>query len=384
MLQPLRRRLQIRKYETLVDALDLTNVSKLANDHEALNTVIVECENTTHEPSLSSVEFTGNFFHATDAEGKQRLLLACHMLDQQQALLFGRTKTEALPCDDESLPFPQSQASWDGIGSRRQSLADSVSWPVHNLGLSSQPVLQMHDLFQSMHMLGSFFDSRRDAALERTFSRSDDMLHLPIVEHSSRIRLAYHTFMLCDNTPIRSLLAVAGETWVIFEKLASEKEYVSAKIMLRDWATEQEDPHFGLMNNQRQQSSVDALQHALKILELHQSSPRTGVLFQEWAVFLASLVIWAKAYAHAGDGTQYLSPVDNDYRETTPDLFSTIASLSARGANRPIRFDDSIRCLLWCKAKITQTNVAHSCGLVNAALGVLEKLLEKGTHPGWF
>lgn len=325
-------------------------------------------------------DFPGSMFFPTEGECKRRLLVACYMLDQQRALLFGRTRSNAFSGDGANLPFPKSQASWDG-NVEDQSLNELIQWPVHNVEGQHYLDEHVHDIFQSTYIVSSFFDSRKESALGLTFRPGDDLTTLPITEQSPRIQLTYHTFALCENVLMRDLLAVAGETWIMSEKLTREEEYINAQRKIRSWATNRRDSVAGFSGDESQQVQL-AIAHALKILEIHRVQPRTGVLFQEWAAYLASIVIWARAYALSTEHQQFVRPADR--RDSSPARERAVASLLAAGPDHDTSLDEAMNILQWTESKIKGVGSPHNCGLTNIALDVLRKLVAKGAAPGWF
>lgn len=255
-----------------------------------------------------------------------------------------------------------------------------IQWPIHDMEGQQHPSHHAHDIFQSMHMVGSFFDSRRDAAIGFTFGPDDDLTVLPVMEHSPRIQLAYHTFALCENVPIRDLLAVAGETWIMSEKLTREEEYIAAQAKSREWAPRRSASEFGLSDEQPQIQR--AVAHALKVLRIHQVQPKTGLMFQEWSVYLASLVIWARAYALSSESQGY--PPSAERRLSSPASDQAVSSLLTAGPDHDISLSEAMNILDWTRDKIESVDIPHNCGLTNNVLDVLRKLIAKGTAPGWF
>lgn len=333
-------------------------------------------------PGVSAFQddFPRSMFFPTEDECKRRLLSACYMLDQQRALLFGRVRSNAFSGDGASLAFPKSQASWDG-NVHDQHLHELIRWPINNV--EGQHLLDehAHDLFQSMHLVGSFFDTRKEVAMSFAFGPNEDSAVLPIKEQSPRIQLTYHTFSLCENVPMRDLLAVAGESWIMSEKLTREDDYIAAQTKIRSWVTNRRDSVAGL-SDQKPQSVHEAIVHAQKILEIHRMQPKTGMLFQEWAAYLAAVTIWTRAYSLATD--DHLVPRTIERRLSSPGREQFVPSTLAADPEHDTTLDEAMNILGWTKSKIESVDSPHNCGLTNGALDVLRKLLAKGTAAGWF
>lgn len=300
-----------------------------------------------------------------DTESKQRLLLSCYLLEEQCNSLFGRSSDIGFPGLCNNLPFPSRQATWDtptemqhSHSPPRERLADvfrilQCNPPQRNLGA-----------FQSSLMSAWLCDDSNNCV----DSANDSQLLVNAMEQSARARLIYHTAMMCKNTPyLRDLLAVAGESWIMSEKLSTETEFYGAQIEVRKWASG------GYGNSQMIQEAVS---HALKILAIHQQTPKTGLLYQEWAVYLAALVIWAIAYVLSD--RRIAGPA------LTPAALERSVCITIRNGHGAVKeWAEVHNILLWTQMKLQQVDVPHTCGLVSGALDVLGKLVARGSEDGW-
>ncbi|KAK3070889.1 hypothetical protein LTR53_009634, partial [Teratosphaeriaceae sp. CCFEE 6253] len=340
-------------------------------------------------------------FHDSPAQAKckQRLLLACYTLDQQHAMLFGRTRAaSASGLSGLHLPFIRSQTYWDSTPDKHPEL-----WArKHAAGLTpyehvydalcavpsmTAPSDWPHDAFRSMLLLTTLTDRDSDLQACGIDMDTDPSAVLYAIEQSPRMRLAYHTLMLCRHTPVYDLLAVAGESWVLAEKLGSQDQYIGAQLSARDWATgppaasvqlDDEDGEAGLG------SPVQcALYHALRILDIHLKHPKTGLLFQEWAIYLAAVVIWARAYLSDREPRRRAS-APAEARPLPWEVEKSVTATIAAGAAAPVSRAAAKNVLRWTKGKIEHVDVPHNCGLTNSALDVLGKLVMKGEDEGWF
>ncbi|TKA70088.1 hypothetical protein B0A55_08023 [Friedmanniomyces simplex] len=351
-----------------------------------------------------------------EAKCKQRLLLACYVIDQQHAMLFGRQRTDCISSSmsgltGTDLPFVRSQAYWDATPDRHPELwaqkhaagltpYDQVYGPLSAVptmtALSDWP----HDAFRSMLMLTALTDPDNDLQACGIYmdDPTDPSAILFAVEQTPRMRLAYHTLMLCRHTPIRDLLAVAGETWVLGEKIGSQDHFVGAQLSARDWAMGPATTaplDFGSDDEEQQQqqpeSSVHrALYHALRILEIHHKHPKTGLLFQEWSLHLAAIVIWARAYISdpsSSSNHQKTTQPQNQPAEpqlSPHDLEESLLATIAAGSRAVLTRMAAKNVLQWTKIQIERVDVPHNCGLTNCALDVLGKLVGRGGEEGWF
>ncbi|KAK4539431.1 hypothetical protein LTR36_010952 [Oleoguttula mirabilis] len=376
---------------------------RLANDSDALNPDLDSMQNDSPMPTQTVRsgevfdEFLGFGFVNLDTKCTQRLLFVCYILDQQHATLFGRPRCINTP--GLHLPFPGPQLSWDAphdqqAGVRYQSQrSDSTSYGQVFHAFSDVPTLTEvsetpHDAFQSSLMMACLADPNIDP--QSCGFVTDDSVDLsPLlfaVEQSPRVRLAYHTYMLCKDTPIRDLLAVAGESWCMAEKLSSQADYTASQIEAREWARGLTEPSLDTSRESHQWPVERALYHARQIMDIHRQHPKTGLLFQEWAIYLAAVVFWARTYVVGSEPRRKprLSiPSPTEPRLSAQELERTVTAVIDGGA-AAIGWKEAKSVLLWVKAKIERVDMPHNCGLTNSALDVLGKLATRGHEEGWF
>lgn len=367
----------------------------LANDGEALTPVRNDMVMPGTAPYLE--DLLNSTAHITAVQCKQRLLAACYVLDSQHATLFGRPRMSCYSGSGMELPFPTSLVSWDGQRRPQQRLEpyDRV-WQALDGGNMDQPAQRRpHDVFQSSLMIACLTDSSGDIDSFHPSDPNKDFTPIAgAMQQSPQIRLAYNTFMLCKHTPIRDLLAVAGESWVMAEKLCNQADFVAAQMEARDWASAAGYPadYSAAGLDEKQQAPVQkALRHALRIMELHMNHPKTGLLFQEWSVYLAAVVIWAHAHISSSmaSGLQMQRPRLSVPNPSQPNVSAyeveqAVASAVANGGRRTLDQEEARRVLLWAKTAIEKVDLPHNCGLTNGALDVLGKLVVRGNEDGWF
>ncbi|KAK1075688.1 hypothetical protein LTR74_000096 [Friedmanniomyces endolithicus] len=387
----------------------------LAHDLEAINQELARPLYDSRSHTRNGYEdLAGDFPPRLEAKYKQRLLLACYVIDQQHAMLFGRQRTDCLSSSMSGLtgldlPFTRSQAYWDATPDHHpelwaQKLAagltpyDQVYGALSAVPNMTAPSDWRHDAFRSMLMLTNLTDPDNDLEACGIYldDTTDPSAVLFAVEKTPRMRLAYHTFMLCRHTPIRDLLAVAGESWVLGEKLSSQAQHISAQLSARDWAMGPATTHSTLEfadndDDDEQQPAESAVQraihHALRILEIHHKHPKTGLLFQEWSLYLAAIVLWARAYItdHPSRNPQLsLEPMRPSPHDLELSLLALISAGSAPATAVVVTRAAAQNVVLWAKAQIEKVDVPHNCGLTNCALDVLGKLAGRGGEEGWF
>lgn len=356
---------------------------QLSNDPEAFTSTPSGCE-----PDHSLFFMTDCDAQKSHVMCKQRLLLACYMLEQQHNLLFGRPA--ATICDIDlgpHLPLPCSQLVWDKAMTRQldHPATERIHEALDSVGNSSERPSKPYDTFQSLLVLSCAGDP-----LWQDVADNDDALSL-VMDSSPQVMLAYHTMTLCKNTSVRDLLAVAGESWVMAEKLSTQAEYTAAQLAIRDWASEK------FRRLPSAQSPIQrALFHALAILRIQQTTGLTDLLFHEWAIYLAAIVIWASAQATPSSASKNsprpfkrssMSHGEEPRSSSQQDLEDAVATFLASGADVTFQWPEAKKVLSWVRAQIENVHrdTPHHCGLASGALDVLGKLIARGHEEGtWF
>ncbi|KAK4627371.1 hypothetical protein CLAFUR0_04680 [Fulvia fulva] len=313
----------------------------------------------------------------TETACRQRLLLVCYVLEQQHSTFFGRQPTTCFNNTVLNLPYPTSQNEWDAVaGMPPSGQYERTSQALQDLQFIPEPMGEHVDPFRSMLLMACRFDAPKD--LNGWADCCEDFPIALTANLTPRVRLAYHTFVLCSNTPIRDLLAVAGESWILAEKLGTQAEYTAAQIEARQWAARP-------FSYGEQPPVQEALNHAFAILSVHQDFPKTGLLFQEWATYLAALVIWARVHATKIEEVQpRLSiPTPNVPQVPLEALDSAAAGLILNASTIGMKWNDVLNILLWTRSKI-QKQDPHNCGLNSGAVDVLGTIIARGNERGWF
>ena len=370
--------------------------SCLANNHEALS------EDTLREMGEAALyldyEGPGSFDSGSHTDCaikcRQRLLLACYILDQEHAAFFGRQRAACLAVPPLRLPFPRSQTFWDSTPKQQAEMVyrrvqctqlpyydqvfQAMRWTARGVERNGE----VFDAFRSSLMLACIADPGND--VEGLGCMVEDEEGEPAItralEQSPSTRMSYHLHMLCKNTPVRELLSVAGESWCMAGKLSSQSEYSTAQAIALDWAK-------GTTSDPHDRTAVhEAFKHARCILGIHRQSSGTGLLSQEWAVYLAAVVIWARSYVVSREPRRRprLSiPRRSEPQRPAHELDEAVAAIVA-GRKITLGAEEVQHVLLWAKARIERTDVPHNCGLTNGALDVLGKLATRGAEDGWF
>ena len=364
------------------------NSLQLANDSSLLGSDIIGSMRDT--PIGSSFSGTlewsdGAWNPGADDPIKQRLLLSCYVLDSQHHTLFGRPRTGYLGILN-TRSTEQGELVFSPVPVVGTGWYEQVHAAVSALQNTSRVSADSLDAFRQILTLASTMEFSEEC------QRTD--IHSPLTfQQSPRIQFAYHIIMLLKHIPVRDLLAVAGESWVggTSEKLASQQEFTSSQLVARDWAKGYTPVAESYTQDERPEIRVNvAVRHALALLGLHHRQPRSGWLWQEWALYLAALVIWAKTYALRDEAdirsrTRLSIPSPTEPTIPPHTLEQTVLGFAQKGLpNSGPRWEDAKCVLLWTKGQIEKVDVPHNCGLTNGALDVLGKLVVRGWEGGWF
>lgn len=330
-------------------------------------------------PSFDASDFSQDLSTITlESESRQRLLAAYYILDQEQSTLFGRRSTDVPDFLPASLGLPQPLHIWDSDLALHNDLYNQTDgWHYERLGNLGQDAASTSagdhfDIFVASLALAYSSDTARvDPAGSQNIPSNLDLYTPP--SNSPHIDLARQTFALCNSAPIRALLAVAGESWVMAEKLNLYAEYKAYQEAFKLWTTT---------------SARDAFAHAFKIIHLHRVHPKTTCLYHEWSLHLASLVVWACTHARRlpNKPLRLSIPMTTDGEAAVPvyELDRAITNLMQAGTDGQLMWDDAKCVVTWAKTRIEKTGSVRFCGVVSGAVDVLKALMARGDEDGWF
>lgn len=228
-------------------------------------------------------------------ETRRRILQASMVLDLQQVMLFEQLPTivqhdrprRTNPGVRTPLSLPCPEGLWEisSIETWVEMASNSdFSKPRSTRNDNCTPGTPL-DYFQVQVSLASTPDIDLDDFLAQKDQSSP---------YASRLEFTYHARAMARNTPIRQLLVVSGESWIMGKKLENESEFQNAKKNLRDWV-------------ESNLESRTAVWHALRLIRgcakfMPTDSTNTGLfvsfhgtqmLHEPWVLYLAALVCWA-------------------------------------------------------------------------------------------
>lgn len=317
-----------------------------------------------------------------ERESEQRLLAAYYILDQEQATLFGRRNTDVPEFSPAHLSLPQPVHIWDACFTstdstyssktrhygQRESLGQAVTTSLSAGTFALEP----YDLFTRSLILTYINDSRRDPSLAVP-DQMPDLDHHAAPLNPPHIEITQQTSAMCKITPIRALLATAGESWIMAEKLSMHADYKAAQETVRQWVST---------------SATDAFHHGLEIIRTHRLHPRTACFYHDWSLHLATLVVWAYAYARRSPRKALRLSIPSSNSAGTlvqgSELDGAIAKLVLVGTDDIVMWED-VKCVIaWAKVRMEKYGDGKFCGMVSGALDVLNALLVRGDEDGWF
>ncbi|KAF2204300.1 hypothetical protein GQ43DRAFT_182554 [Delitschia confertaspora ATCC 74209] len=228
---------------------------------------------------------------------QQRLLQCCYILEYQQATLLARPSHESLiQIAGFELPFPAPMALWDAttstdwaIGMTQYGHLPSYLGEITS-SLNPNPL----DHFQSCLLIASHYNHFCNPASYLSAPSLANIDHLvedsPITRHHLLVAKLLHV------TPIRALLSVAGETWILWEKVTSMSDFSGFERILKVWVNglwSPNDEASGQNAKEALRISIQILQQALN-LEHHNLCLELGA---DMGIYYAVLVIWITTVA---------------------------------------------------------------------------------------
>ena len=229
-------------------------------------------------------------------ETRRRILQASTVLDLQQVILFEQSATivqherprRANPGLRCNVSLPCSEELWE--------TSPIEAWVEMAANCeASKPRPSRQDPSNAMPL--DYFQFQVSLAANQGLSSEPSLVQKDKSgESAARLAFNRHVREMARNTPIRQLLVVSGESWILGKKLENEAEFQDAKRNLRVWV----DSNF---------ESRVALWHATQLIrsrakftadstntEFLVSFQDTHMLHEPWALYLAALVCWAYGF----------------------------------------------------------------------------------------
>lgn len=227
-----------------------------------------------------------------------RISISCYILESQQATLLAREPTPSLfQGSGDELPFPAHTSVWDAsnLDDWATAARQQCSSPQYVFEVSPGTTRLSCDTFQSSILIAAHYNR---------FNVVTPYMSTPIVEEIDQVidesfatQQKLLTAKLLQVTPIRALLAVSGESWILSEKVPSPETYATLRTTLRTWVTQ---IWCATSSTAEHVSIKKAIRLSIQILQLALNTPSeipTIDLGVDMGLYYAAIVLWAATAA---------------------------------------------------------------------------------------
>ena len=214
-------------------------------------------------------------------------------MEYQQATLLARPPQASLiQFSGFDLPFPSHCSLWDATSPSDWAMAAQqyAQHPEYVYQVTPETTPSGYDSFQSSVLLAAHYHHFNNPApylAPPVFAAIEHLLDTsPITKHQLL------TAKLLQVTPVRALLAVSGESWILSEKVPSAQAFLGYKTTLRSWIG-------GLWSGAADatgQPVRDALQLAIEILRHAMAVPSHTLRLElgpDMGLYYAALILWS-------------------------------------------------------------------------------------------
>lgn len=223
-----------------------------------------------------------------------------------------------VPLSGFDLPMPAHSSLWDATDPSEWALAAQqfahLPQYVFQVGLDLGP--SALDSFQSSLLIAVHYNHFTEPTPYQNppnFAPIDLLLdNSPITKHHLL------TAKLLQVTPIRALLAVSGESWILSEKVPSPQSFASHKVTLRSWInglwSSTTEPHHQVVR--------EALHLAIQILQHAMAQPPHTLRLElgaDMGLYYAALVLWSvTVVANSRIASQQTAAQQHRYHSHSP------------------------------------------------------------------
>jgi hypothetical protein len=228
----------------------------------------------------------------------QRLAISCYILETQQATLLAREPLPSLFQESGvDLPFPAHSLVWDATNvddwaNAAQQHCSSSRYVFEITPGSRSPCC---DTFQSSLLIAANYNCSASVTPYMSAPTTEEIDH--VVDGSFATQQKFLTAKLLHVTPIRALLAVSGESWILSEKVPSPEVFTAMKTTLRTWVAQ----IWCVSNAETSHVPIkEAIRLSIQILQLALNTPSetfTLDLGADMGLYFAALVLWAATAA---------------------------------------------------------------------------------------
>ncbi|KAF2743760.1 hypothetical protein M011DRAFT_480494 [Sporormia fimetaria CBS 119925] len=269
--------------------------TRLSKDAGVLNASAVNIMSSLLQPETATYELWSQWVGVAI---QQRLLACCYILEYQQAVLLARPHSPHGSAIEQSLydlPFPCHHSSWEAQDPLDWafSVQQNAQTPTHLFDVPHNMSVGTLDRHQSLLLIAAQYNHFNNPAVYLSPPVLPDIE--PFLEPSSETKHALLTARLLQVTPLRALLAVSGESWILSEKVTSAPSVQTYRSTLRAWVA----GLWATTSDPQSQSATQALRLSIELLQHAMVHPNDLALEfgAELALHYAAMVIWAVTVA---------------------------------------------------------------------------------------
>lgn len=287
----------------------------------------------------------------------------------QQSRSRGRENIKSLVC----LPCPDSL--WNATTPTEEWQAQRSGYipqPLHLVeqDLQSQSIVNTDPFSQSLIIcwFAAKLPSREKPLYPNDFAPGAIYPELHMLMNMFPSSPQTLTYLALYNTPLYSLLAVAGDTWVFAQKITPPSEFRDAQLRLKTWSISF--------------AAAQATHHACQVLSQVLSQPlsissdghiNTLHISDYWSLYVCALICWAYGHKYQNIGNPPLSrsSSDGDVSNMNVDMMSLSEESRLKALNyTSVMLDRNVEDLYTNKS-ITNTK-GDTVGVIDAVRRRLE------------
>jgi hypothetical protein len=228
------------------------------------------------------------------------------------------------------LPFPTHSSIWDAATLDEWAVAaQQYSAPQYVFEVTQESMLVPCDSFQSSVLIAAYYNCFNTSS---PYANSPSLEEVDyVLDRSFATKQKLLTAKLLQVIPVRALLAVSGESWILSEKVPSPQAFTTLKTTLRTWVTQ-------LWSAPTAQSQFVAIKEALRlsveILQMaldQQPDAFTLGMGTDMGLYFAALVLWAVttvASTRMKASQQLVQHTPHRHQSQPPSFASSQASVS--------------------------------------------------------
>jgi hypothetical protein len=267
---------------------------KFCQDFRVISSSITEIVSSLRQPENATYE---RWTQWADLSGRQRLLLCCYILEYQQAIFLARaSQPSMIQYSGFDLPFPTHTSLWDATSPADWAMAAQqyAHLPEYIFQVTSDTAIGHIDHFQSLVLIAAHYNHFNSPAPYISPPNPSTIDHL--LDDSPVSKHALLSARLLQTIPVRALLAVSGESWILSEKVPSPKAFSDHKTTLKNWINGLWNPTSDMQTHPAKEGlklAIEVLQHAMMV-------PAQSLRLElgaDMGLYFAAVVIWAVTVA---------------------------------------------------------------------------------------